>query len=175
MYDIERKYGRLTPLREVERKNGYRRVLCVCDCGNERIVLLKNLKSGNSKSCGCLNKENLSKARLIDLTGKVFGKLTVIERVEDRTNSGFAQWLCKCACGNTSVVLSNALNSGATKSCGCEQGSLEHSKDWTAKDDAEIIRLEDNGFTHKEIAEHTNRTIGAVTKRLAKLKKETNE
>jgi hypothetical protein len=32
--------------------------LCKCDCGNERIVVSENLKSGKSKSCGCIRKEN---------------------------------------------------------------------------------------------------------------------
>lgn len=30
---------------------------CACSCGTERRVLLKNLKNGRSRSCGCLNKE----------------------------------------------------------------------------------------------------------------------
>ena len=34
---------------------------CVCDCGNEKIVVGDNLSSGKSNSCGCLKKEFLSK------------------------------------------------------------------------------------------------------------------
>lgn len=31
--------------------------LCRCDCGAECIVIAQNLKSGRSKSCGCLRDE----------------------------------------------------------------------------------------------------------------------
>lgn len=38
---------------------------CVCDCGNKIIVNSSNLKNGNTKSCGCLQKERTSAARKI--------------------------------------------------------------------------------------------------------------
>lgn len=57
-------------------------------------------------------------AKLLDLTGQKFGRLTVIERKENSKN-GTARWLCKCECGNYVVVLSSMLKSGRTKSCGC--------------------------------------------------------
>ena len=40
--------------------------------------------------------------KAIDLTGKRFGKLTVISRKENIGNS--AAWLCQCDCGNKTVV-----------------------------------------------------------------------
>ena len=61
-----------------------------------------------------------------DLTGRKFGKLTVIRRVEDAvTENGnkFTQWFCVCDCGNEAVVLGSALtrNKRPTLSCGCLQ------------------------------------------------------
>lgn len=59
-----------------------------------------------------------------DLTGKIFGRLTVIEQVEDHICSNGrhnAQWLCECKCGNKTIVQSGDLNSGHTSSCGCLQ------------------------------------------------------
>lgn len=53
-----------------------------------------------------------------DLTGRKFGKLTVIERAENAKN-GRVRWLCKCECGNSIAVLSYSLKRGQTKSCGC--------------------------------------------------------
>lgn len=53
--------GRLTILREGERKYNHRTVVCRCDCGNETTVLFSNFKRGNSKSCGCILKEHLRK------------------------------------------------------------------------------------------------------------------
>ena len=57
---IGRKFGRLTVLRKsMEMSFSKRRPhwKCRCDCGIERIVSEKHLKSGNTKSCGCLNRE----------------------------------------------------------------------------------------------------------------------
>ena len=53
-----------------------------------------------------------------DLTGKVFGRLTVIKRAENDKN-GRARWLCKCSCGNESVKTGKLLLNGHCKSCGC--------------------------------------------------------
>lgn len=60
--------------------------------------------------------------RLIDLSGKKFGRLTVIERAEDRTQpNGIrrVRWNCICECGRKTVVDGRHLRSGAIQSCGC--------------------------------------------------------
>lgn len=54
----------------------------------------------------------------IDLTGQVFGRLTVLRR-SGTAASGHARWFCSCECGNTTQVLSSNLRVGVTKSCGC--------------------------------------------------------
>lgn len=59
-----------------------------------------------------------------DLTNKVFERLTVLQRAEDRImNNGRvkAQWLCRCSCveQNIVLVLGSDLKRGHTKSCGC--------------------------------------------------------
>lgn len=57
-------------------------------------------------------------SKLIDLTGQRFGRLTVVERVEnDRSNQ--AHWMCRCDCGNVVVIRGDHLRNGRTKSCGC--------------------------------------------------------
>lgn len=53
-----------------------------------------------------------------NLTGEVFGRLTVIE-VAGKNKHGQYQWLCKCDCGNEVVVVGGRLRCGHTKSCGC--------------------------------------------------------
>lgn len=55
--------------------------------------------------------------RAIDLTGKRFGRLTVI-REAGRVRR-LATWLCKCDCGNECIAVGANLRRGATKSCGC--------------------------------------------------------
>ena len=119
---IGQRFGRLTVLKEYGRKNLGRTWLCQCDCGNECVVSQRSLKNGNTKSCGCLHNELLSKNSLINLTGKTFGQLTVIERAEDYIsplNYHSVQYLCQCECGNIVKVLSNSLIRNKTISCGC--------------------------------------------------------
>ena len=53
------KFGRLTVVRFDHKENGRKYYLCQCDCGNFKIVSNHSLKSGNTKSCGCLHKEIL--------------------------------------------------------------------------------------------------------------------
>lgn len=57
-------------------------------------------------------------SKLIDLTGKGFGRLTVIKR---DLNSKRTKWECKCECGNIKSIQATHLRSGATTSCGCYQ------------------------------------------------------
>ena len=53
----------------------------------------------------------------IDLTGKIFGRLTVVKEGERRNSRMY--WICKCKCGNTKEIGACSLRSGHTKSCGC--------------------------------------------------------
>jgi hypothetical protein len=58
------RFGRLTVCRRVENSNDGRvRWLCLCECGNEIVVLGYSLVSGNTRSCGCLNKELITQRR----------------------------------------------------------------------------------------------------------------
>lgn len=62
-----------------------------------------------------------------DLTGKRFGRLTVIEQAEDYVISSgghYAKWKCKCDCGNIIEANSSNLKRGTTKSCGCLRDKL---------------------------------------------------
>lgn len=62
--------------------------------------------------------------KLIDLTGRRFGRLTVLSRAENRISPGGVQmvvYLCECDCGNRKTVLASGLRSGHIKSCGCLQ------------------------------------------------------
>ena len=57
---VGKKFGRLLVVSE-EGKNKHGRTLwgCKCDCGNKKLIIVSgnDLRSGNSKSCGCLQKE----------------------------------------------------------------------------------------------------------------------
>lgn len=87
-----------------------RRWLCQCICGRRKIVYEGNLKSGKSISCGC--------SKHTDLTGQRFGKLTVV--LYAHSNNKFKpSWVCKCDCGQETIVEANSLVRGHTRSCGC--------------------------------------------------------
>lgn len=56
-----------------------------------------------------------------DITGKKFGKLTVLKLKFLKNHKTY--WLCQCKCGNTKVIRKDHLLSGATQSCGCLEKS----------------------------------------------------
>lgn len=56
--------------------------------------------------------------KFIDLSGQRFGRLTVLERA-GRDKRGQTLWLCKCDCGNESIIRSSNLKRGISTSCGC--------------------------------------------------------
>ena len=62
--------------------------------------------------------------KILDLRGKTFGRLTVIEPTERRDCKGSIYWRCKCACGNETVVTGDCLVNGNTISCGCRKQEL---------------------------------------------------
>ena len=61
--------------------------------------------------------------KALELSGQKFGRIAVIKRVESNSH-GMARWLCQCDCGNKTIVLSQSLRSGSTRSCGCLQREL---------------------------------------------------
>jgi len=109
------KFGRLLAIEPLDgSKNEW---VCACDCGNTTSVFDYNLKSGNTRSCGCLQRERSSQASIASIAGKQFGRLTVIS-LHHKTNKGIF-WLCKCSCGGEKVARADTLANGNTKSCGC--------------------------------------------------------
>lgn len=67
-----------------------------------------------------------------NLTGKVFGHLTVIKKVEN-DYQGKNQWLCKCACGNYKTYITNMLTgSRGAKTCRNCQDHIKHKQAYTS-------------------------------------------
>lgn len=56
---------------------------------------------------------------MIEMTGKKFGRLTVLKKAEYKTKARQAHWWCRCECGNELIVNGSSLRRGLTKSCGC--------------------------------------------------------
>lgn len=70
------RFGRLTIVERAENIGRTTRWRCVCDCGNETVARQPDLRSGRTRSCGCLFSEqlaernathNLSKTRLCNI------------------------------------------------------------------------------------------------------------
>lgn len=121
------KFGLLTVLEHVEdfrypngnKVTAYR---CLCECGNEKVIMASNLIHGKSRSCGC--QIGRTSKRIRDLTGQTFGKLTAIKRGPnkyDPSGRPRSRWYCSCSCGNPNLVLiqTDCLIGGFTKTCGC--------------------------------------------------------
>ncbi len=103
------RFGRLTVI-GVQQKPYMQ--ICRCDCGNQAIAKSYALRSGHTKSCGCIGS---GVKPTTDLTGHRFGKLVVI----GVQKNPYGQ-ICQCDCGNQTIVhYPHALKSGNTRSCGC--------------------------------------------------------
>ena len=97
---------------------------CRCNCGTELIVLGKSLRNGNTKSCGCLQKDwayKHAKSMKKDLVGQKFGYLTVLEDT-GKYQGHNTIWKCICECGNICYVSGSNLGRSII-SCGCSKMS----------------------------------------------------
>lgn len=71
------RFGRLVPY-AIESRNGNRDFLrCKCDCGNETVVRADHLKSGASRSCGCLQKERAGEANRLITPFEIVGNVAI--------------------------------------------------------------------------------------------------
>lgn len=120
---IGKQFGEYTVLKfdGINNKN-IRIYICKCSCGNEVSVNAYNLKDGRSTNCGCQRKKNLSNKMKKDITGQVFGKLTVITQVGVNKNKKNI-YECECECGGRCITTSQSLRDGHTSSCGCINSS----------------------------------------------------
>lgn len=124
-----RRYGKLVVIRRaddyVDRKGHKSPVWeCKCDCGNTKNIYASKLKSGKVTDCGCEDstkrneKGQFVKGQGInDISGKKFGKLTVIRL--DKIVNKKSYWYVKCECGNVKSVRSDTLKK--ITSCGCDK------------------------------------------------------
>lgn len=114
------RFGRLIVTKLIFKATGKQtRWECLCDCGIIKVIQRNNLLNGHTQSCGCMHNESLSKKFTMDLTGQVFGRLTVLSRATSPSRSIRMKWLCKCTCGTTKEIQANHLRSGVSTSCGC--------------------------------------------------------
>lgn len=82
-----------------------------------------------------------------DIIGVRFGRLTVIERIEN-TKDGKAQFKCHCDCGQYKDVRAKSLRNGDTKSCGC---LLSEESRKRATSHGKCVRVEKHGKCHSRL------------------------
>jgi len=110
-----KRFGKLTVLKEAGKTNHGKFLWnCICECGKEKVIIGTSLTRKNGiKSCGCYRPYHIK-----DLTGKNFGRLTVLKQAK-QLKKGIIRWNCICECGKEKVINGQDLKTGNTKSCGC--------------------------------------------------------
>lgn len=104
------KYGMLTVLKTYS-EQGRTWADYVCECGTLGRAYSYVLTKGITRSCGCIQKD--------DLTGQIFGRLTVLWRDPSKDPKHRLKWICECICGTVKSIFRTCLKDGSTLSCGC--------------------------------------------------------
>ena len=118
------RFGKLEVIKYSYIRNSHAHWLCRCECGIEKVIDGSNLRKGHTRSCGCYKKQYFSESNRLDLVGKKFGKLEVIEFVNMKRigkQKRASTWKCKCSCGGEIVTRGSNLMRGHTTSCGCNK------------------------------------------------------
>lgn len=123
---IGSRFNKLIVLNEVEGLRSKARYMnCLCDCGKKKDVLLSNLTSGRTRSCGCL-RPGFKRIRFIE-AGAKYGKLTVVAEREPCGKPARRAVDVTCDCGTELWVWFDNLLAGTVKSCGCLQDAYYES------------------------------------------------
>ena len=163
------KFGRLTVIKLDEEKNAKNKqkgtyktyYICKCECGNVKSIVSTSLKNGQSKSCGCLSREKVRERSFKDLTGKTFGRLTVLgldkeaNKINKIKKNYKTRYICKCECGTIKSIEGSNLKSGDVRSCGClnrEKASERAFRDLTGRTFGRLRVLELDKIKNEECA-----------------------
>lgn len=135
-------YGRLTVLEETSKHvlpsgKTKRQFECTCSCGKVVVVTLGSLRSGNTKSCGCLQSEIVTNSNLNShsiVSGQVYHYLTAIQFIRPskiREDKHYSLWQFYCKCGKFCELNASLVVCGNTKSCGCYKEEILKKKSTT--------------------------------------------
>lgn len=148
-----------------------------CDCGRTKVIPGYDVRRGHTTSCGCMWRRITAQKLLKDLTGKKFGKLTVLckshRRPDGKSSSGQVKlawyWKCKCDCGSVKTYRGSALTTKNSTSCGCTIRKI------TKKMAPQIIRLYRSGkgseTLGKQFGVHPNTILKFLRTRGVKIRK----
>jgi len=118
-------FGKLTIIDETRINN---KVLCKCECGVITYKNIYNIKSGDTKSCGCLRKEKMkveahkrfqgkSPKHFVDYSGRTIGLITVLKRIKNDHKDTW--YLARCECGTEFEVPFSSLRRAKYEKCRC--------------------------------------------------------
>lgn len=96
----------------------------------------------------------------IDLTGKIYNRLTVLSKNPAPYGWGELLWDCACLCGNRTTVSRNNLLTGNTQSCGCLAGKPKRIVEENNEDLQNIVDV----YFSKGTAELTSQLENYVSK-----------
>jgi uncharacterized membrane protein len=107
-----KRFGRLTVVSLSERPSRSTKWICRCDCGGSKVVQGHHLRSGKTRSCGCIKNPIPT-----PMVGDRFGRYTVVD--VSKVGVGVRCVECVCDCGTRRSVSIWGLCRGKSKSCGC--------------------------------------------------------
>ena len=107
-----RQFGKLTAIKLTKKQDKYNHYLwkCKCECDKIKYARASELTGLKIKSCGCRGR--------LDLKGQIFGRLTVLQQSKQKKYNCPA-WVCRCQCGNKTLVRRSDLTRLKIQSCGC--------------------------------------------------------
>jgi hypothetical protein len=123
-HEVGDRFGRLRIVTIFRRFDKVLMANVICDCGNSHVARLSYLKSGHTKSCGCLQQELRHRGQTPRVSlepGLRFGRLVVIQTHPRFQTRGQTVVDVRCDCGTLLTVILQNLVKGATTSCGCRR------------------------------------------------------
>lgn len=162
---IGRRFGRLIVEKKAESLNHRARFLCVCDCGNTKLVLGQSLLSGHVKSCGCLHVEK-SRQRIEEYN------LSEGREAHGQTKSRlYGIWEgMKTRCLKSTHHSFPNYGGRGIKVCREWENSYTAFRDWSLangySDDLSIDRIDVNGDYCPENCRWVSASIQAANKRI---------
>jgi hypothetical protein len=140
-------FGRLTVVGPAPSIGTAKAWLCRCSCGSEVVKEGRRLRHARVKSCGCLVRENAPihgrlRRNRVNLSGRVFGRLTVLgetPRLPPNTQARI-RYECRCDCPGRTIVSVPGVNltqaRKPTRSCGCLRSEAAKARYQTIRDEA---------------------------------------
>ena len=145
---IGKRYGKLVVLdiSSNRTKQGKKKLICKCDCGEICEKSYINIKNGKTKTCGCCSKSEINDS---DFIGKKFGEFTVL-KFAYTNKKNVKKYTCVCSCGKIIDVNVYNLKNGKSTNCGCkrkEKNKKKLQKDIIGKKFGKLTVIRENGKT----------------------------